>query len=58
MRIVLGGLLENSLIRCHDEIFDLQRNDISHDYYVSLNRAVPLEVKSRCDTFYRLPRKF
>lgn len=51
MAIVLGGLLENAMIRKYDAEENPSRNTTDHPYYISLNRNVPSAVQSRCDTF-------
>jgi len=51
MDIILGGLLENAMIRSHDETHNPERNSTPHPYYISLNRSVPTAIKTRCDTF-------
>lgn len=51
MGIVLGGLLENAMIRKYDAEKNPSRNRSNHPYYISLNRDVALSVQSRSDTF-------
>lgn len=57
MNIILGGLLENSMIHNHDKKYNPDRNSTSHPYYISLNRKTSDEVKSRCDTFLSISRR-
>lgn len=51
MGIVLGGLLENAMIRKFDSEKNPSSNNTDHPYYISLNRDVPSAVRSRSDTF-------